>query len=275
VDYLARHNPAAIHFTGRNAKAGEELITEIEKIAPNVILKFHQCDQTSLDSVDSVALAFLAANTGRLDVLICNAGRMGGPPGLTKDGYEIQFGINYLSHALFTKRFTPLLRATASTYGESRIVNLTSAAYAMHRGGIPFTDLKTTQENLGIAGKWMRYGQSKFAQVLYTGEFAKRFPEITAIAIHPGVVHTNLVEGQPIWDRIFVKLTTLGQSIPLEHGSYNTCWAATSTEKDMIKTGGVYYPVGALQKHSEAASNEQLWKELWEWTEQELELLTP
>ncbi|KAH7405673.1 dehydrogenase with different specificitie [Phaeosphaeria sp. MPI-PUGE-AT-0046c] len=269
ITYLARHNPAAIHFTGRNVKAGEDVKAEISKILPNAIVKFYECDQTSLASVHAAANLFLAGDARRLDVLICNAGIMGGPIGLTKDGYEIQFGINYLSHALFTKLFTPLLETTASTHGEARIVNLTSAGYTMHSGGLPFADLKTTQDNIGLAGKWARYGQSKFAQVLYTSECAKRHPKITALAIHPGVVHTNLVQGQPLWDRLFVKLTTLGQAIPSEQGSYNTCWAATS--ENAPKSGSVYYPVGVFEKHTKAASDEGLWRELWEWTENELE----
>jgi NAD(P)-dependent dehydrogenase (short-subunit alcohol dehydrogenase family) len=224
--------------------------------------------------VNAAASAFLAEYPSRLDILICNAGRMGGPPGLTKDGYEVQFGINYLSHALFTKRFIPILQTTASTYGESRVINLTSQGYTMHTGGIPFEDLKTTQENIGMAGKqWARYGQSKFAQVLHTSELAKRYPEITAVAIHPGVVHTNLVEGLPLFDRLFVKLMTFGQSIPLEQGSYNTCWAATCADKKALDSGAIYYPVGVQQKHTKAASDEKLWKDLWEWTDQQFEAL--
>ena len=77
---------------------------------------------------------------------------MGGPPGLTKDGYEFQFGINFLSHALFSKLFTPLLQATAKVHGEARIVNLSSAGYAMHTIPLIFNDLKTTQENIGMLG---------------------------------------------------------------------------------------------------------------------------
>lgn len=246
------------------------MISEVKTIAPNVDVRFYDCDQTSLVSVNAATSAFLSTSPERLDVLICNAGRMGGPPGLTKDGYEIQFGINFLSHALFTKRFLPLLEKTATQHGEGRIINLTSSGYAMHAGGIPFSDLKTTQENIGMAGKWARYGQSKFAQVIYMSELAKRYPNITTVAIHPGVVNTGLIEDQPMWDKLFVKLTTLGQSIPLEQGCYNTCWAAT-TEKTSLKSGGIYYPVGVAMEHSKAASDEGVWKELWEWTEAQLQ----
>lgn len=247
-------------------------MTLLNLSAPKVLVKFHQCDQTSLSSVHSAARAFLDSGATRLDVLICNAGIMGGPPGLTKDGYEIQFGLNYLSHALFTKLFTPLLQATASAHGEARVVNLTSAGYEMHNRGVSFADLKTTQENMGMLGmrQWARYGQSKFAQVLYTSEYAKRYPTITAVAIHPGVVHTNLVEGLPMRDRVFIKMMTMGQAVKLEEGAWNTCWAATAKEEDGVKSGGIYWPVGVPKEKTKAARDEELWRELWEWTEREL-----
>jgi NAD(P)-dependent dehydrogenase (short-subunit alcohol dehydrogenase family) len=201
---------------------------------------------------------------------------MGGPPGLTKDGHEIQFGINFLAHALLTKLFTPLLQATAKAHGEARIVNLSSAGYAMHNIPLVFADLKTTQEDIGMLGlnQWARYGQSKFAQVLYTSEYAKRYPDITAVAIHPGVVHTNLVEGLPLWDRMFVKVMTFGQAVKLEEGAYNSCWAATAKQGDELESGGIYWPVGVRKERTKAASNEKVWKELWEWTEGELEAFT-
>jgi len=267
---LATHDPKQIHLTGRNKENAESIISEVKKITPNVEVKFYECDQSSLASVNAAASLFLSTNPGRLDVLICNAGRMGGPPGLTKDGNEVQFGINFLAHALLTKRFLSLLEQTAKERGEARIVNLTSDGYTMHSGGIPFQDLTTTQQNIGMGGKWARYGQSKFAQVIYMSELAKRYPNITTVAIHPGVIHTGLVENQPFWDRLFVKLATLGQAIPLEKGAHNTCWAAT-TDKVALKSGGVYYPVGVLKEHTKAASDEGLWRELWDWTETQLE----
>lgn len=268
---LAKHSPKQIAFTGRNKQNAELVIAEVKKIAPQVEATYYECDQSSLASVNGAAKAFLATEPTRLDVLICNAGIMGGPMGLTKDGYEVQFGINFLAHAHFTKLFISLLDRTASEFGEARVVNLTSKGYTMFPGPLPYNELKTTQKNIGMAGKWARYGQSKFAQVVFASEMAKRYPKITTISIHPGVIHTNLVEGQPLLDRIFVKMTTFGQSISLEKGVYNTLWAATIPLQGNIKSGSIYYPVGEYQKHTKAASDEAQWKKLWEWTEQQLE----
>jgi NAD(P)-dependent dehydrogenase (short-subunit alcohol dehydrogenase family) len=195
---------------------------------------------------------------------------MGGPPGLTKDGFEVQFGINFLSHALFTKRLLPVLERTSLNHGEARIINLTSVAYTMYSGGLPLDDLKTAQLNIGMGGKWARYGQSKFATVIYTAEMAKRYPKVTTVALHPGVVHTGLIEDLPFFDRIFIKLNTIGQSIPIHEGAYNTLWAATTPNKDNLKSGAIYYPVGAEQKPTKAATDEILWEKLWTWTEEQL-----
>ncbi|KAF2682002.1 dehydrogenase with different specificitie [Lentithecium fluviatile CBS 122367] len=272
---LAQHNPSQIHFTGRNAHSAQTILSTLRTLAPAVQTHFYECDQTSLASVDSAASSFLSKNPSRLDVLVCNAGIMGGPAGVTKDGYEIQFGINFLSHALLTKRFLPLLERTAADHGEARIVNTSSVGYTMHTTSLPFDKLKTPLEDIpsilsiGAWQKWSRYAQSKFAQVIYTAELAKRYPSITSIAINPGVVHTGLVENLPLWDRLFVKTWTFGQAVPLEQGAYNSCWAATAGIEGM-GNGGMYNPVGVVTKHTDAASDEGLWRELWEWTEGEL-----
>jgi NAD(P)-dependent dehydrogenase (short-subunit alcohol dehydrogenase family) len=182
----------------------------------------------------------------------------------------MQFGVNFLSHALIIQRLLHLLEETAAQYGDARIVNLTSNGYAFHKGGLPFGDLKTTQQNLGIGAKWKRYGQSKFAIAIYTAELARRYPTVTSVAIHPGVINTGIMENQPFWDRMYIKFLTIGQSISLEEGVYNTLWAATTPMKEKLKSGAVYYPVGQLQEHTKAAKDENLWKELWEWTEAQI-----
>ncbi|KAF2107721.1 dehydrogenase with different specificitie [Lophiotrema nucula] len=268
---LAKHNASHIHFTGRNKKSADSLIAEVGQIAPNVGITFYECDQTSFLSIENVAKSFLSSNPTRLDVLICNAGIMGGAPGLSKDGYEIQFGINFLSHALLTKRFIPLLERTASEQGEARIINVSSSAYEMQKGGLPFEDLKTTQGDLGMFGQWARYGQSKFAQILYTAELAKRHPTITSIAIHPSVVWTGIIEELPFLDRLFIKAATWGQKMPLHQGAYNECWAATTPRKESIQSGSLYYPVGVKTELTKPAADEKLWAELWDWTEKQLE----
>ncbi|KAH8599167.1 hypothetical protein B0O99DRAFT_683148 [Bisporella sp. PMI_857] len=68
-----------------------------------------------LGAETAAADEFLAiSKERRLDLLIRNAGVMAVPPGLTKDGYEIQLGTNHLGHA-FKKLLSSLLRTTGSS----------------------------------------------------------------------------------------------------------------------------------------------------------------
>jgi NAD(P)-dependent dehydrogenase (short-subunit alcohol dehydrogenase family) len=115
-------------------------------------------------------------------------------PQLTLDGYEYQFGINHVAHALLIKLLLPTLQATAS----SRIISLTSLAYMFtFPAGIDFSDAgitTTMDEGMGPMARWLRYGQSKLASVIYAAALARRYPEIICVAIDPGmdgISHTS------------------------------------------------------------------------------------
>lgn len=267
---LSQHNPQHIYFTGRNSERAAEVISEANKQSPSVGLTFIECDQTSLASVEAATKEFIAKSSTQLDVLILNAGVMALPPATTKDGYEVQFGINHLAHALFVKAFLPIIRRTATEKSDARIVILTSVGHKLPpSGGIVFDKLQTTQETL-IGGAWFRYGQSKLANVIYASELAKRYPEIIAVSIHPGVINTELISNLNTLNRIFVHVTTMGQQVEPHKGAYNTEWAAT-TDKKNITSGSYYEPVGALGKRTSYSTDPKLGEKLWEWTQRELE----
>ena len=148
---------------------------------------------------------------------------MATPEGLTKDGYEVQFGTNHMGHALLIKLLTPLLESTAKKTGDVRIVWNTSLGHQAHpTGGIQFDKVKTTQGDIFfILGRWLRYGQSKLANLLYAREFAKRHPSIVSVSIHPGVSATGLVTSLGLFDRWFVWFTNIGKMITPEQCAWN------------------------------------------------------
>jgi NAD(P)-dependent dehydrogenase (short-subunit alcohol dehydrogenase family) len=199
------------------------------------------------------------------------------PPSLTKDGYEIQFGTNFLGHALLIKLLLPLMLTTAKLPGaDVRIVFLTSEGYAGHPlGGILFKDLKTNQNNLRVLGPWQRYAQSKLAMILYARELAKRYggQGILAISVHPGVFNTGLVSGLSWGQRTFVTVTNAGKFGDEKDMANNTCWAATS-KREGIENGGFYTPVGVRGKKVRENENMELAGRLWEFTEKELASFT-
>ena len=105
---------------------------------------------------------------------MCNAGIVAQPPSLATDGYELQFGINHLGHALLIRKFLPLLQKSSKEGIDPRIVILTSDVWMLHpKGGIVFDKLKTVQ-HFWLGGPWRRYGQSTLANLLYARELSRR-----------------------------------------------------------------------------------------------------
>jgi NAD(P)-dependent dehydrogenase (short-subunit alcohol dehydrogenase family) len=261
---LAAHNPQRIYFSGRDSKRAEAIIAEANNAAS---LVFIQCDLTSLASVEKAAKQ-IALESDRLDTVICNAGVMNVPPALTKDGYEVHFGINHVGHALLLKILLPLILRTAEMPGSDvRIVSLTSQGFTTHPSdGIIFKDLRTTQDTMFV--RPTRYGQSKLANLLYAAELARRYPQITSVSVHPGVVSTDLLQTQTAFMKALIRITNPFVLTPAE-GARNQLWAATAV-KSGITNGEYYEPVGELGKHARKSKDTKLAAELWEWTEKEL-----
>ena len=240
-------------------------MAEVKKITPAANITFLPLDLASFDSISAAAKSF-TGQSQRLDILMNNAGVMGLPPGTTQEGYEVQFGTNHVGHALLTRLLLPTLLATAQQPGSDvRIINLTSEAHRMGpSGGIKLEDLN--QQNT-----WARYGQSKLANILFTRELAERYPSITSVAVHPGIIKTDLYapnQNSSILMRygltIFSPLMT-----KLKSGAYNQLWAAT-TKKAELTNGAYYTPVASKSNGNGHAQDKKLSKQLWDWTEKEL-----
>lgn len=266
---LAKHNPAHIYFSGRNSNNASRVIEEIETKVPNAQLTFIPCDLASFASIDEAGKLF-ASKSQRLDILICNAGIMAVPADVTTDGYEIQFGTNHLGHALLIKHLLPTMLKTSEAYGDARIVSVTSMGF---RGalspGIRFNDLKSKQDIL-VGGRWIRYFQSKLANILYASEIARRCPSISVAAVHPGIIKTDLLNSLGLAERTLVAVITIGTILTLEQGVQNQLWAATVDKKD-LQSGAYYEPVGQLGKPSKYSQDKHLATELWDWTQKQLE----
>lgn len=272
--HLSKHNPSHIYISGRNAKNGEKIINAIKDTGSTTAVSFVSCDLSSLHAVKEASEQFLA-DTPRLDILMCNAGIMALAPGRTVDGYEVQFGTNHLGHALLIRNLLPLLEKTArEPGGDARIVLLSSSGHAMHPGkGIEFENLRTEQE-FAFGGPWKRYGQSKLANLLYAQQLAARYPGITTVSVHPGVVPTGLADNLTLKDKIIVlALTHIAwwMVLRLEEGAYSQLWAATA-EKGSVVSGEYYLPVGknAQKGLVGRATDETLAERLWDWTQEVL-----
>jgi len=223
-------------------------------------------DLASLESVRRFAADFSARHQ-RLDVLCNNAGVMALPYRRTADGFEMQFGTNHLGHFALTGLLLERLLATPG----ARVVNVSSGA---HRAGrIRFDDL---QWERGYR-KWLAYGQSKLANLLFTFELQRRLAAASknaiAVACHPGYAATNLQAAGPrMQGSAFLEsLAQLGNNLLSQSatmGALPTVFAATATSLH----GGEYVgpdSFGELWGHprlvgcSAAAKDTEAARRLW------------
>jgi NAD(P)-dependent dehydrogenase (short-subunit alcohol dehydrogenase family) len=181
---------AEVIIAGRNPAKGRAAEALIRQCHRDANVRFEVIDLASLASVADFANRMLAADRP-IDILINNAGVMAPRTRqVTADGFEMQFGTNYLSHFALTGRLLPLLKAA-----KARVVELSSIA---HRSGkIRLDDLNYKQGYKPFPV----YGQSKLAMLMFAIELDRRSKEkgwaLTSVAAHPGLARTDLVANGP------------------------------------------------------------------------------
>jgi NAD(P)-dependent dehydrogenase (short-subunit alcohol dehydrogenase family) len=158
---------------GRNVERGQALVAEIAASGRGSA-RFYQADFASLAEVRRLA-GEIRRDYTRLDVLVNNAGLIVPRREVSKDGYEMQFAVNYLSGYLLTYSLLPLLEKGTS----ARIVNVSSLAASP----LDFTNVMLER---GYSPN-RAYGQSKLAQVMFTIDLAQELKGkgIAVQALHP------------------------------------------------------------------------------------------
>lgn len=126
---------------------------------------------------------WLLATYPAIDVLANNAGGMVGGYRRTVDGFEATIQSNHLAPFLLTN----LLR---ERLGGARLV---ATASRVHTQGRPDPgDFTGDPQRF----RWARaYGAAKSANILFAAEAARRWPDVTSVSFHPGVVRSNFGEG--------------------------------------------------------------------------------
>lgn len=232
---------AEVILAGRNEARGSAAVRGILETAPGATVRFAPLDLADLDSVAAFAGRLLAEDRP-LDLLINNAGVMAPPKRLTMaGGFELQFGVNYLSHFALTGRLLPLLRRGR----DPRVVQLSSGAHRQ-AGALDFNDLQWE-----CAYKpWRAYAQSKLAMLLFAFELQRRSDAhgwgILSNAAHPGYARTGLIANGPGTAGFLWKVSIFLQPIMSQSaaaGALPTLLAATSPE---AKGGAYYGPDGFL-----------------------------
>jgi NAD(P)-dependent dehydrogenase (short-subunit alcohol dehydrogenase family) len=253
---------ATVIMTARDMAKGEAAVEALTAEQPDARFELRHLDLADLDSVRE-----FARGVDRVDVLVNNAGVMMPPHTHTKQGYELQFGVNHLAHfALTILLFNTLLRSE-----EPRVVTVSSGLH--HRGRIHFEDLHGNQ-------KYSRtgyYAQSKLANVVFALELHRRLRTngfgMRSVLAHPGYTATNLQSAGPTGiAKLAMKVSNKLMAQDVSMGALPQIYAAAGPD---VESGQFWGPDGrneskgypTLVQPLDEARDRELARRLWDVSE--------
>ena len=258
---------ATIIMCCRDLSRGERAKQELLKFNFPGNIELFELDLSDLRKVRSSA-QLIKNKFNSLDVLINNAGIMAPPKTLTKQDFEIQFGVNHLAHMLLTLELLPMLNEKKN----SRVVTVTSGV--QYFGKIQWDDLQGNRKY----DRWASYSQSKLANVMFGLELNFKLKEnnskTSSLLAHPGFARTNLqpksVEANQSWqeDLAYKLMDPMFQSAKM--GALPQITAAVLPN---AKGGEQYGPrfnfrgLPKICKNAPKALNQNSRKRLWEISE--------
>lgn len=189
--WTAQHLAAAgatVVMGCRSPERAATALAELRAAVPSGSFEILPLDLADLSAVRAAALEF-GSRYDRLDLLVLNAGIALAPFGRTVDGFESQFGANFLGHFALTGLLSPIFLATPA----SRVV--TVGSIAQHVGRLHFEDLNFAVRRYG---PWRGYSQSKLANLIFMLELDRRLrragSDTISVGGHPGASFTGIAD---------------------------------------------------------------------------------
>lgn len=218
----------------RNIKAAQKSVESYidSSLLMNKVI-YENCDTGDMNSVREFAKRVEERCRG-INLLINNAGIMGAPFKLTKDGFESHMAVNYIGHFLLSHLLMPQLITGSKESGRtSRIVSVSSCS--QFGGKIKYDDFNCTK----MYHPARAYCDSKLAQALFTRHLHKICVEnswnVQPYSCHPGLVNTGIFENNLVSS--FRWLKKLIMKSP-EQGARSVIYAAIAPEIE--SNGGVF-----------------------------------
>ena len=244
-----------VYLACRSQQKGRAAAAAIVAATGNEAVTFLPLDLADLASVRTCAEQFLARGEP-LHVLINNGG-VAGQRGITRDGFELAFGVNHLGHFALTTALLDCLAASAP----ARVVNVSSDSHYQAKG----IDFEAVRRRTASVTGMREYAVSKLSNVLFTQELARRVADrgVTAYALHPGVVASD------IWRRVPwpVRPLITRRMITTEEGARTSLYCATAPE--VAQVSGRFYDDCREREASAVATGElagTLWQRSEAWT---------
>ena len=255
----------------RSLEKAERARKQLLKITDFGNIEVIEIDLANLEKINHVTEQ-IESKYKKLDVIINNAGVMAPPQAFSRQGFELQFAVNHLSHMALTLKLLPLL---AQQLG-GRVVTVSSGVQYM--GKINWNDLQGRKNY----DRWASYSQSKLANVMFALELSQRLSDakigVTSLSAHPGLARTNLqatsVKANASWQEAmaYKLMDPMFQSSQM--GSLPQLRAATDLN---AKNGQQYGPrfnfrgYPKLCRIAPLALNSQYRKRLWEISDELIE----
>jgi daunorubicin C-13 ketoreductase len=235
---------AHVAITGRDAGRTDAAAHEIRTAGSGPVHAFvaDLSDQTQIHRLADEVQQRLP----RIDVLVNNVGGYWNTRHVTADGLERTFALNHLAPFLLTNLLRDRLRG-------GRVVNTASDAH--RRSNLDPGDLVGSQQTYSM---WRAYGAGKAANILFTAEAARRWPDVESVSFHPGVVRTNFGTGAAT--RFFYKYAPF--LVTPEKAGALLVWLAT-TPIDQLRNGA-YYVGHKVQQPVGDAADPAIAAKLWD-----------
>ncbi|KAK4885081.1 hypothetical protein RN001_001352 [Aquatica leii] len=253
---LARRG-AKVYLACRDLKRCEKTREEIVLDTKNKYVYCRPCDLASLKSIREFVKIFNKEEKD-LHVLINNAGVMRTPKSSkTKEGFEMQLGVNHLGHFLLTNLLLEKVKHSAP----SRIINVSSIAHK--NGRINKKDLNS-DESYDPA---LAYSQSKLANLLFTRELSSKLKDfkVDVNAVHPGLVDTEIIRHMGFFNSWFATILLKPLIWPVikspRQGAQTVIYAAI--DPDLTGITGKYFSDYKDTPVSPVAEDDNTAKWLW------------
>jgi NAD(P)-dependent dehydrogenase (short-subunit alcohol dehydrogenase family) len=250
-------------ITARHEGRGRQAVADIRRDSGSDRVDLVVFDLADLASVRRGAEQILD-RCDRIDVLVNNAGLVLSERTETVDGFEATFGINHLGPFLLTQLLTGRLVASAP----ARVVNVASTAHQGARRGLDFDDLQSTRHYRGMRA----YSRSKLANILFTGELARRLSGtgVTANSLHPGTVASGFARDHDAKGFLAFGVKIIKPFILTpEKGARTSVYLASSPE--VADVTGQYFVKCRARTPSPAARDQAAGALLWSVSEELVE----
>ncbi|XP_065342998.1 retinol dehydrogenase 13-like [Cloeon dipterum] len=247
---------AKVYMACRDIDKCEEAREEIVIESKNKYVYCRKCDLSSQESIRTFVKRF-KNEQDRLDILINNAGVMRCPQSFTKEGLELQLGVNHMGHFLLTCQLLDLLKKSQP----SRVITVSSIAHT--RGTINKGDLNSKAKYDPADA----YSQSKLANVLFSKELAERLKGtgVTSNCLHPGVVDTKLFRHMGFFKSktasLFVRPLMWPFVKTARQGAQTTLFAAL--DESLTQVSGKYFKECAEYPVAPQGDDDAMAKWLW------------